>query len=92
MKGYKEPSSEVQLELERAKSIATSASRTPESVAKNAHTHTQLYQGLIDSRSGERACNSVYACRDGEMLAVTKNRTLPFSKARPNPSQKWAKT
>ena len=32
-------------------------------------------------RSGERACNSAYACRDGEVLVVTKNRTLPFSKA-----------
>ena len=27
-------------------------------------THT-LCQGLIDPRSGERACNSAYACRDG---------------------------
>ena len=33
------------------------------------------YQGLIDPRSGERACNSAYACRDGKMLVVTKNRT-----------------
>ena len=32
-------------------------------------------QGLIDPRSGERACNSAYACRDGKMLMVTKNRT-----------------
>ena len=32
-------------------------------------------QGLIDPRSGERACNSAYACRDGKMLVVTKNRT-----------------
>ena len=34
-------------------------------------------QGLIDPRSGERACNSayMYACRDDEMLVVTKNRT-----------------
>ena len=42
----------------------------------------RLYQGLIDPRSGERACNS---CRDGKVLVVTKNRTLPFSKACPNP-------
>ena len=34
-----------------------------------------LGQGLIDPRSGERACNSTYACRDGNMLVVTKNRT-----------------
>ena len=34
-----------------------------------------LHQGLIDPRSGERACNSAYACRDGKMLVVTKNRT-----------------
>ena len=34
-----------------------------------------MYQGLIDPRSGERACNSAYACRDGKMLVVTKNRT-----------------
>ena len=33
------------------------------------------HQGLIDPRSGERACNSAYACRDGKMLVVTKNRT-----------------
>ena len=31
-----------------------------------------LYQGLIDLRSGERACNSAHACRDGKMLVVTK--------------------
>ena len=31
------------------------------------------YQGLIDPRSGERACKSAYACRDGKMLVVTKN-------------------
>ena len=31
-----------------------------------------VYQGLIDPRSGERACNSAYACRDGKMLVVTK--------------------
>ena len=31
----------------------------------------QRDQGL---RSGERACNSTYACRDGKMLVVTKNR------------------
>ena len=36
---------------------------------------TALYLGLIDPRSGERACNSAYACRDGKMLVVTKNRT-----------------
>ena len=30
--------------------------------------------------------------RDGEVLVITKNRTLPFSKACPNPPQKWAKT
>ena len=30
---------------------------------------------LIDPRSGERACNSAYACRAGKMLVVTKNRT-----------------
>ena len=30
---------------------------------------------FIDLRSGERACNSAYACRDGKMLVVTKNRT-----------------
>ena len=41
--------------------------------------------GLIDPRSGERAYNSAYACRDGKVLVVTKNRTLPFSKACPNP-------
>ena len=35
------------------------------------------YQGLIDLRSGERAWNSAYACRDGKMLVVTKNRTKP---------------
>ena len=33
------------------------------------------YQGLIDPQSGERACNSAYACRDGKMLVVIKNRT-----------------
>ena len=27
----------------------------------------------------------VETCRDGKMLVVTKNRTLPFSKACPNP-------
>ena len=42
--------------------------------------------------SEKRACNSAYACRDGKVLVVTKNRTLPFSKACPNPPQKWAKT
>ena len=49
-------------------------------------------QGLIDPRSGERACNSAYACRDGEVLVVTKNRTLPFSKACPNPLKNGPKT
>ena len=49
--------------------------------------YTYPCQGFIDPRSGERA----YACRDGKMLVVTKNRTLPFSKACPNPPQKWAK-
>ena len=44
--------------------------------------------GLIDPRSGERACNS---CRDGEVLVVTNNRTLPFSKACPNPLKNWPK-
>ena len=29
-------------------------------------------QGLIDPQSGERACNSAYACRDGKMLVVTQ--------------------
>ena len=37
--------------------------------------HNRSFQGLIDPRSGERACNSAYACRDGKMLVVTKNRT-----------------
>ena len=46
---------------------------------------SQYNQGLIDPRSGERACNYAYACRAGEVLVVTKNRTLPFSKACPNP-------
>ena len=27
-----------------------------------------LGQGLIDSQREKRACNSTYACRDGEML------------------------
>ena len=36
--------------------------------------YARKYQGLIDPRSGERACNSAYACRDGKMLVVTKNR------------------
>ena len=36
-------------------------------------------QGLIDPRSGERACNSAYACRDGIMLVVTKNRTKAWA-------------
>ena len=30
-------------------------------------------QGLIDPRSGERACNSAYACRDGKMLKMEPN-------------------
>ena len=47
--------------------------------------HVGSYQGLIDPRSGERACNSAYACRDGKVLVVTKNRTPPFSKACPTP-------
>ena len=52
----------------------------------------KVHQGLIDPRSGERACNSAYACRDGKVLVVTKNRTLPFSKACPNPPQNlWQK-
>ena len=43
-----------------------------------------VYQGLIDPRSGERACNSAYACRDGEVLAVTKNRpSLSLKLAQP---------
>ena len=45
-------------------------------------------QGLIDPRSGERACNSACAYRDDEVLVVTKNRTL---QSLPNPPQKWAK-
>ena len=40
----------------------------------------------------ERACNSAYACRDGKVLVVTKNRTLPFSKACPNPLKNGPKT
>ena len=56
------------------------------------HCVGQWEQGLIDPQSGERACNSAYACRDGKVLVVTKNRTLPFSKTCPNPPQKWAKT
>ena len=39
----------------------------------------------INPRSGERPCDSAYACRDGEVLVVTKNKTLPFSRACPNP-------
>ena len=27
---------------------------------------------FIDPQSGERACNSAYACRDGKMLVVTE--------------------
>ena len=54
------------------------------------HT-SRCFQGLMDPRSGERACNYAYACRDGEMLVVTKNRTFPFSKACPNPPQKGPK-
>ena len=50
------------------------------------------HQGLIDPRSGKRACNSAYACRAGEVLVVTKYRTLPFSKVCPNPLKNWAKT
>ena len=50
------------------------------------------HQGLIDPQSGERACNSAYACRDGDVLVVTKNRTLPFSKACPNPLKNGPKT
>ena len=39
-------------------------------------TYSSWYnKGLIDPRSVERACNSAYACRDGKMLVVTKNRT-----------------
>ena len=39
---------------------------------------SQLFnQGIIDSRRAEGACNSACACRDGEMLVVTKNRTNP---------------
>ena len=30
-------------------------------------------QGLIDPQSGERACNSVYACRDGWLLKIKPN-------------------
>ena len=41
---------------------------------------------------GERACNSHRACTEGEMLAVTKNRTLPFSKACPNPLKNGPKS
>ena len=29
-----------------------------------------FYQGLIDRRSGERACNFAYACRDSKMLVL----------------------
>ena len=32
-----------------------------------------LSQGLIDSQWEERACNSAYACRDGEMLRIEPN-------------------
>ena len=38
-------------------------------------------QGLIDPRSGERACNSAYACRDGEVLVVTNFLSLKPAQA-----------
>ena len=52
-----------------------------------------LYTDLIKKRKpsrhitdeGELIRNSHRACTEGKMLAVTKNRTLPFSKACPNP-------
>ena len=54
--------------------------------------YPKYMQGLIDPRSGERACNFAYACRDGEVLVVTQNGTLPFSKACPNPLKNEPKT
>ena len=46
---------------------------------------TRQSQGLIDPQSGERACNSAYACRDSEVQVVTKNRTTLSLKPSQNP-------
>ena len=35
----------------------------------------------LSTPEGKREHTTPYACRDGEMLVVTKNRALPFSMA-----------
>ena len=55
------------------------------------HANSTRGQRFVDSRREERACNSTYACGDGEMLVLTKNRTPPPPPLSLEPAQTLSK-
>ena len=55
-------------------------------LAKEQHLLQAYDQGHIDPQSGERACTSAYACRDGEVVVVT---TVDPPLSRPLPIKSW---